>query len=190
MILLMFSGGLDSTGVFYKLIKEKCNLHVHHMNLINIENRSEAESIAVKNICDYMKKIGDFSYSESSHEVPFIKGQFMWDSDLYNFMAGSICLINKEIKKVALGLTKSDLKNHSVDKRIERGNKILKCFNENVEKIYPVVDMDKKEIYNYLPEDLRNLTWSCRKPIYSSTIRKCGNCKSCIELRSIFSRQK
>ena len=36
-VLLMFSGGLDSTGVFYKLINDKRKLHVHHLNLINKE---------------------------------------------------------------------------------------------------------------------------------------------------------
>jgi len=48
MILLMFSGGLDSTGVFWKLIQEKEKLHVHHLYLSNKENRAEAEAVAVK----------------------------------------------------------------------------------------------------------------------------------------------
>lgn len=58
-ILLMFSGGLDSTGVFWKLIQEKEELHVHHLYLVNKENRAKAEDKAVKDIVDYMKKIRD-----------------------------------------------------------------------------------------------------------------------------------
>jgi len=181
----MFSGGLDSTGVFYKLIQEKVNLHVHHMNLINIENRSMAESISVKNICNYMKKFGDFEYSESTHELPIINKSFMWDSDLYNFIAGSICLASSKINSVAFGLTKTDLLsrgNIEIKKRIKRGTNIFNCFVENVNKIYPVIDMTKKDIFEMLPEDLRGLTWSCRTPIYlDSKINKCGRCKACLE---------
>lgn len=180
MILLMFSGGLDSTGVFYKLIKEKEKLHVHHMNLINKENRCEAEKIAVKRICEYMKNIGEFDYSESTHEMPTINKSFAYDSDLYNLVAGSICSCNPKIKFVALGLTKSDLSS-SVSNRITRGNKIFESFNTNAKKTYPLVDKTKKEIYDNLPKELINLTWSCRTPIYNNGIHKCGKCKSCKE---------
>ena len=192
MILLMFSGGLDSTGVFYKLIQEKKQIHVHHMNLINKENRNEAEKISVKNICDYMKKIGEFEYSESTHECPTINSNFMWDSDLYNFMAGSLCLSHSKINQVALGLTKTDLNgggSRQINKRIERGTNIFKSFQANAEKIYPIINMSKKEIYEMLPIDLRNLTWSCRTPVYNGQdIKKCNKCKSCYELRFISPR--
>ena len=43
-VLLMFSGGLDSTGAFWKLMQDKRSVHVYHMNLNNKEKRSEAES--------------------------------------------------------------------------------------------------------------------------------------------------
>lgn len=183
----MFSGGLDSTGVFWKLIQEKQSIHVHHMNLINQENRSDAEKVAVKNVCEYMKKFINFEYSESTHECPDIDGKFMWDSDMYNFMAGYICLMSNKINKVALGLTKTDLSSsdQKIKKRIERGTSILKCF-ANVEKIYPVVDMTKQQIYDMLPKDLSNITWSCRTPIYSDDgIKRCKRCKSCFELKNI-----
>lgn len=179
--LLMFSGGLDSTGVFYKLIKEKVKLHVHHMNLINKENRCEAERIAVKNICDYMKNIGDFDYSESTHELPTINNNFAYDSDLYNLVAGSICSSDHSIKFVALGLTKSDLSS-SVNRRVLRGNKIFESFSSSAKKIYPLVDKTKKEIFDFLPKELVDLTWSCRTPIYQDGIQKCGKCKACKEL--------
>ncbi len=184
---LMFSGGLDSTAVFYKLLKEKQNLFVHHMHLNNKENRAEAESIAVKKICGYMKQFGDFVYSESRHEVPTLGKNFMWDSDLYNFMAGSICNSLGNVEFVALGMTKSDL-SPSVSERANRGTKIFESFGTNAKKIYPIIEMTKKEIYDYLPEDLRELTWSCRTPIYEENkILKCNKCKACRELRRIIS---
>jgi 7-cyano-7-deazaguanine synthase in queuosine biosynthesis len=181
-ILLMFSGGLDSTGVFYKLMKENRKLHVHHMHLFNKENRQKAEEISVKNICEYMKNIGNFSYSESNHEYPCYNKNFIWDSDLYNFIAGTICLSLPSIKEVALGRTKTD-SGRAIDDRAKRGTVIFESFDTNAKKTYPLIEYTKKEIYEMLPQDLRTLTWSCRTPIYEGeNIKKCRRCKACYEL--------
>lgn len=181
-ILLLFSGGLDSTGVFYKLIHSKEELLVHHLYLSNRENRAEAEAVAVKNIIDYMKKIREFSYTESYHEYPSYNGNFMWDSDLYNFVAGTICASVRTIKEVAIGRTKSDV-GTGFEQRAERGTKILNILAPNVSKIYPVEEMTKKEIYEMLPKELRELTWSCRTPIYKdNNIEMCKRCKTCLEI--------
>jgi len=184
-ILLMFSGGLDSTGVFWKLIQEKEELHVHHLYLVNKENRAKAEDKAVKDIINYMKKIRNFSYSESYHEYPCYNGSFLWDSDIFSFMAGGICLNLKSIEKVAIGMTKSDM-NGRLSNRIKRANKIFEAFGSKAQKAYPLSNMTKKEIFEMLPEDLRNLSWSCRTPIYENDdIKKCGKCKTCKEINLI-----
>jgi 7-cyano-7-deazaguanine synthase in queuosine biosynthesis len=53
-ILLMFSGGLDSTGALWQLLQNKENIvHLHHLYLVNKEKRAEAEQRAVKNILLY-----------------------------------------------------------------------------------------------------------------------------------------
>lgn len=184
-ILIMFSGGLDSTGVFWKLINEKEEIHVHHLYLTNKENRAKAEDKAVRNIVDYMKKIRSFSYSESFHEYPSYNGNFLWDSDIFSFMAGAVCLSLKSIEHVAIGMTKSDMSTR-LSTRIERANKIFNAFDSKASKIYPVSEMTKKEIYEMLPKDLRDLSWSCRTPIYEEDdIKKCGKCKTCLELKRI-----
>jgi 7-cyano-7-deazaguanine synthase in queuosine biosynthesis len=179
-ILLMFSGGLDSTGALWKLIRTKEELLVHHIYLCNKEKRAEAENKSVKDIIAYMKNIRDFTYTESYHEYPSYNNNFMWDSDIYNFVAGTICLCLKSIKEVAIGRTKSDT---GVEQRADRGTKILHAFDPNIKKLYPVGDMTKKEIYEMLPEDLRNLTWSCRTPIYKdNNTYECNKCKTCREV--------
>jgi 7-cyano-7-deazaguanine synthase in queuosine biosynthesis len=180
-ILIMFSGGLDSTGAFWKLINSKEPLHVHHLHLKNKENRTEAENKAVLDIVEYMKKVRDFTYSDSFHEYPCHNGNFMWDSDLYNFIAGTICLSVKSIELVAIGRTKSD---GGLD-RADRGTKILKTLSPWDEKIYPVGDMTKKEIYEMLPEELTKMTWSCRTPIYGNEIKTCCKCKTCMKIKKI-----
>jgi 7-cyano-7-deazaguanine synthase in queuosine biosynthesis len=110
----------------------------------------------------------------------------MFDSDIYNFIAGNICMCLPNIKRVAIGRTKSD-DNPEVRERATRGDKLLKLFSPNVQKIYPVEHLTKSEIYNMLPEQLRNLTWSCRTPVVvdNNTIEECGRCKTCEELGRI-----
>lgn len=181
--LLMFSGGLDSTGAFWQLKDKK--IHIHHMHLKNIENRSLAESKSVIAILEYMKQFCDFSYSESTHEYPTYNGSFIWDGDLSNFMAGTICGSMPYLKFVAFGKTASDIKRSAVNSRIEKGNKIFTALCKS-EKTYPVEHLTKIEIYNMLPQELRDLTWSCRKPIYQGNdILPCKKCITCEDMRKI-----
>lgn len=200
--LLMFSGGLDSTGALWDLLKEPTNkLHLHHLHLVNPTKRAKAEQIAVKNVLSYINKTyRNIKYSESYHEYNsysslaritgtnhlVLRENLMSDSDIYNFMAGVICLSLPNIKKVAIGRTKSDSSPSVVDKAI-RGNKLLKLFAPNIKKIYPVEHLTKSEVYHMLPEELRSITWSCRTPINTGddVFIECKKCKTCLELREI-----
>jgi hypothetical protein len=112
---------------------------------------------------------------------------FMFDSDLYNFIAGTICTSLPNIKSVAIGRTKSDSEEISTMTRATIGTSILKLLAPNVKKIYPVVHLTKTEIYNILPKELRDMTWSCRTPVYidEKITKECGKCKTCLELETI-----
>ena len=201
--LIMFSGGLDSTGALWQLLQDEENkVHIHHLHLINKENRAKAEHRSVKNILSYVSKSYRIKYSESYHEYPSysyieklnldtkeikVNQNSIIDSDIYNFMAGTICLSLPSIKSVAIGRTKSDSEEISTMARATIGTSILKLLAPNVEKIYPVVHLTKTEIYNILPKKLRDMTWSCRSPVYinEETIKECGKCKTCLELETI-----
>lgn len=183
-VLLMFSGGLDSTGVFWKLLNNNRKIHVHHMNLRNIERRALAESKSVQRIVEYMKNYGHFVYSESTHEYPVFNKRFLFDSDLVSFMAGNICMATPWIKEVALGLTASD-QGGQINERIDRANKMFNLFC-SAQKVYPIRDMTKKQVYEMLPKELRNLTWSCRTPVYHDRVPSaCGKCQTCVEVNKL-----
>ena len=109
--------------------------------------------------------------------------KFLYDSDTINFFAGYICSANPEIVKVAMGMQAND-GNHALEERRKRADKILAAFTP-VEKIYPVLTMSKREIYDSLPESLRNMFWSCRRPIYKEkSIAPCLKCDTCVKLRA------
>ena len=186
-ILAMYSGGLDSLGMIYKLLTEPeykdHTLHIHHIHHHNVEHRDRAEAIVVERVLKELEQLGfSFIYSESEIGSQPYNGQFMYDTDSINFFAGYICSVNPHIKKVAMGMQANDA-NHSLEERRKRANAILAAFTP-VEKIYPVLDMTKREIYDSLPESLRNMFWSCRRPVYSEkNIAPCGKCDTCVKLR-------
>ena len=186
-ILAMYSGGLDSLGMIYKLLTDPeykdYVLHIHHVHNRNVEHRNQAEAIVVERVLKELEHMGfSFVYSESEIASQPYNGKFMYDTDSINFFAGYICSVNPHIKKVAMGMQAND-HNHSLEERRKRANAILAAFTP-VEKIYPVLDMTKREIYDSLPESLRDMFWSCRRPVYSEkNIAPCGRCDTCAKLR-------
>ena len=183
----MYSGGLDSLGMIYKLLTDpeykEYNIHIHHVHNRNVENRDRAEAIAVNIALEELHRLGfAFKYSESEIGSQQYGKYFMHDTDSMNFFAGYVASANPDINKVAIGMQSNDA-NHSLEERRIRANKILSAFTD-AEKIYPVMNMSKREIYDMLPESIRNKFWSCRRPIYEENkIKACGVCGTCIKLR-------
>ena len=186
-ILAMYSGGLDSLGMIYKLLTDSeykdYKLHIHHVHNKNIENRHKAEAVIVDLAIKELKQLGfNFVYSESEISTQPYGMNFLYDSDTINFFAGFICSANPNIVKVAMGMQAND-GNHALDERRKRADKILAAFTD-VKKIYPVLDLSKREIYNSLPDSLKNMFWSCRRPIYKEkSIAPCLKCDTCVKLR-------
>ena len=185
-ILAMYSGGLDSLGMIYKLLTDPeykdYKLHIHHVHQRNVEHRDRAESIVVERVLKELEQLGfSFIYSESEIASQPYNGKFMYDTDSINFFAGYICSVNPRIKKVAMGMQAND-HNQRLEERRIRANAILAAFTP-VEKIYPVLEMTKREIYDGLPNSLRDMFWSCRRPVYSEkNIAPCGKCDTCVKL--------
>lgn len=186
-ILAMYSGGLDSLGMVYLLLTspeyKDYDIHIHHVHNKNVENRWRAEQLAVDAATHELKRIGlKFDYSESEIGSPPFGKYFLFDTDTMNFFAGYVASVNPSIVKVAMGMQAND-GNYSLEDRRVRGNKILSAFTE-AEKIYPVLNMTKREIYDMLPESIRNMFWSCRRPVYmEKSITPCKKCDTCIKLR-------
>lgn len=186
-ILAMYSGGLDSLGMIYKLLTDPVyadyDLHIHHVHNKNKEKRHYAEAITVDMALKELKNLGfKFTYSESEIGVPNYGRYFMFDTDILNFFAGYIASVNPDIEKVAMGMNAHDA-NQSLEERRIRANKLLNAFTD-AEKIFPVMDMGKSEILDSLPASLKKMFWSCRTPVYEEKIvRPCGKCDTCDTLK-------
>ena len=186
-ILAMYSGGLDSLGMVYKLLTEDqykdYDIHIHHVHNKNVENRWRAEAVTVEIATKELKRLGyQFAYSESEIGTQPFGRNFLYDTDSMNFFAGYVASVNPDITKIALGMQANDA-NQRLEERRVRANNILRAFTD-AEKIFPVMDMTKREIYDSLPDTLKNMFWSCRRPVYSEkNIAPCLKCDTCVKLR-------
>ncbi|MGJ8656778.1 MAG: hypothetical protein ACSHX6_10030 [Akkermansiaceae bacterium] len=169
-ILCMFSGGLDSVGVLYRLLTsaeyDDYTMHVHHMHLLNREERTEAEAHAVEKIIPLIQERTGrpIRYTENVMEYRFLQTRFIYDMDLAAFMAANIVREYRDIEKVAMGRTKTDVEAGSQNfiDRMDRAQKLYELtlsLEQNLvipERIFPVLDLTKAEIFAMLPEEIRD----------------------------------
>ncbi|MBP9738614.1 7-cyano-7-deazaguanine synthase [Candidatus Saccharibacteria bacterium] len=194
---VMFSGGIDSAAALWHVLHrpdEYGQVHVHHIHIKNLEARWKAEAMAVKDVLDYMREHAptDFTYSQSTIEVPHFGNRFMYDVEAISVLSGYMTSRDPLITKVVIAATKTDFE-HGAQEAVARAKKIHNAFHPEEEdhsarvKEYPHRDLSKKEVYKTVPPELAALTWSCRTPHYSDGKPvECGRCKTCkIEMQGI-----
>ena len=133
-VLVMLSGGLDSVAVLHLMLTDPVYanyaIHAHHMNLENVENRSLAENIAVRNILHYFKTHGyrPFTYTESTLGYPLINGKQMRDPLAVAVTTGFICNADQSIEIVAIGVNSDDINAEDVDNLMPVAASIFHSF--------------------------------------------------------------
>jgi 7-cyano-7-deazaguanine synthase in queuosine biosynthesis len=207
-IIAMVSGGLDSVAMLYQLLKKNHNedVIVHYVNLLNAENRHRIESYCAHKCFDYLKThVKNFQVTTSTLDLT---GLFDFGYDFIHVMyiAGLVykshCRDYANIK-IACGRTKGDLEAYSAESahyarlvtwvspvshlalsvscsKTKDANEIYKF----PAVMYPVAHKTKKELKDSIPEELFDLTWSCRAPKYTNNVvSNCGRCITCKDMR-------
>lgn len=195
-ILAMYSGGLDSLGMIYRLLTDvkykEYFIHIHHIHIKNVEDRDQAEARTTEQALRELSRMGlEYGYSQSGITSPVYvddtgNAQFLFDTDTVSFFAGFACSTDPNIVHVAIGMNSSerpDTGSANLLVRRRRADAILATFTDAT-KIYPVADLSKQEIYHMLPESLRDKFWSCRTPVYYGDLfSECGTCITCEQLK-------
>ena len=103
-ILVMFSGGLDSTFSLYHLLKNtNANIYVHHIAFEDSSSKAANEDIACNNLITHFKKIRDFKYSKSKYRLDINNADKITnasrqdDLSVVLFQAMQICTINHSL---------------------------------------------------------------------------------------------
>jgi len=207
-----WSGGIDSTFVLARLLKETdYKVLAHHIYIKNRESRHLEEMKSVKDLIPKLKKIRDFDYSENMRDDSRLKYP-TWDMEIVNHEMGVVAK-SEYLEGIATNDPEKELVwwcigSHSKEGHWqERWDNIYPSFmaakwsnNGRVPKTYfKLLPMEKKSFeIRYLDDlGLYNDTWHCRQPIYplkkndegqfykdySEPGKECGNCKTCIEVR-------
>ena len=181
----MFSGGIDSTAMLVKLLAQSTEeLRVHHIRMVNREGRDRAESRAVEAIVAYCRKhYRPFRYSESGLDFTALEA-IPIDYLSIAFVACQVAIDTPGCNRIAVGSLAADT---DIANRSARQNRVFEVMYEcyrarklgepRVDWVFPVYDTPKAELAAALPQELLDLTWSCRRPV--KDFRPCGVCKAC-----------
>lgn len=185
--LLMLSGGIDSAYALVKLLRETDDeVIVHHIHLVTNLGRHIPEASSCQQIVDYCRKnFRSFYYTESAVDR---RRYLVHGFDLLTagFEAGVIAASyriahrrEKKIDRWIVGIAADD---QVPDLRLDDAARLCKmnCTVGEAPKLFIFPRVDLVEQVEYLPEDLFNLTWSCRRPLgLPRSPAACGQCSSC-----------
>lgn len=188
--ILFLSGGLDSTAMLYKAFieNERKHLRVHFIELHNRNQRWIAERDSVTAILNWFTKRGmKFSYTTSRHDFSGTPDVILQDMHLFYFVGATLLRTYQDANEIRLGWIKEEWDKESVRDRASNALNILKgavmkpdIRLNDVEVTFPLKRMSKKDVYLYLPEQLKLMTWSCRKPIFEGNrYWICNECHAC-----------
>lgn len=185
--LVMLSGGIDSVSVLANVLEHTAHeVHAHHVELSNRENRQLAENDAVADVVDYCwRHYRDFSYSTSRSE--FRMSTRGYDLIIAMFHAALVCISSgRNVSFVMTGHYQTS------QSRARYGQQMLdSCFLAESQRPrwirpfdgLPAVGNVKADIYRSVPPALAELGWSCRTPIAADDgFRPCGTCYACRNL--------
>lgn len=186
--LLMFSGGLDSVALLWNLLQHtEQKLHVHHIEICNFENRDRAENMAIDRVMEYVKDTcRDFDYSVSANIFNLGKGGGL-DQTLALFTASRVV--------AALGGTETFVYTGHIQPALWEMQEGAAVFNAcfigkrwkplwltPLSHVAGGFQQRKVNIYESMPQELADMTWSCRKPVWDDTDTvptPCGTCHAC-----------
>lgn len=188
LLIVLWSGGLDSTLCAYKALREtEFDVHLHHIRLINHSGRNSGECHAVRQILPMLMAIRPFSYTESTLDFSCLHPSGC-DEDVCTFVAAK--LVESEAPRygsvvVWEGSNADDWNSPFLRLRYSKRGHQQKfwrhlCWRfDTVPLDYPIGEMTKQEVWDGLPDEIRKLTWSCRKPV--DGLHPCGECVVCKE---------
>ncbi len=194
--IVLFSGGLDSTYLLWKLLNENRNIHVHH---VSIRTRREPmwkeQDEAARKIIEHLWLTRPFKYTESVYEW-YCSEILAYDTDvIISHTQPLVRMFNSNIKiNIHIGWTPEDMEIPIVQTRLEYDVsdnlwRALRLSLGNPSNLPDTLtkrlvddNISKKDMLQELPKDLLDLTWTCRQPIHGE---KCNMCPSCQERRLI-----
>lgn len=196
-----WSGGLDSTAALHRVLTRDNydHVHAHHVKLLTREgvDRAQAEMVSCSQAYYWFQGMGmQFKYTRSEYECLFDRTSGTPDIVMVaplvtQALISEVGMMEEEGNAVThIDLIYGDHADEFArDVFVERWDLAVQLFSAIIHTTFngynprptssvlaPNLWYTKKEVYEYLPINLRALTTSCRKG------RDCGTCNACLDL--------
>lgn len=201
--IIMLSGGSESTALLFRELKEMGNnsLTVHHVSLVNAEERHEAEAYAVRNIVTIARGYGDFIFTKSrfDYQDTLKNGYCGIDIHTIAFLSGhiakqiSVAFATNDVE-VLFGASKEEEDPQGFLESI-RYKMMIEAFNTHfIEEInhgieppriyFPYIFESIHDQFKFIPEEVKQYIMSCRYPVkIDHKFIRCGNCYTCKKIQ-------
>lgn len=213
--IIMLSGGADSCALLIKqLVETNYQIHAHHIQFENIENRQVAESQSVKNIVSFCRDhYRGFAFSSNVLTWPDIAhtGYLSKDTIMFGFVAGNVCRSIQVAMTIDCGKTKpievlfgavqEDLRKQDPEDYLQNDPKCVgrrmafqSHFVDEMQKgndiptlCFPLLNIPKMEVFKTIPDELKKHLNSCRMPHYlgGKVSVPCGVCGTCRQFQDV-----
>ena len=185
-VVLMFSGGMDSVSLAWSLLEHtEQSLYIHAVHLENSEGRFKAEGKAIYDSITWLKenqRSFEFSSSLYSWKAKYPGGR---DMALAMFQA---CRVMNVMTKPCIAVYTGDY-NMCKEESAEAYGILNACSTGKSAKSVWATPFDFMSqvsverslgVYYGMPEELRNMYWSCRRPVETPEgFLPCGSCPAC-----------
>lgn len=193
-VLVLFSGGIDSTYLVYKNLLEGNDVLCVHNKILNNTMQTAKEIKSIDNILEWLKnhflyqkiRVSDFNVEFQINgyfdNISMLSQPFLWLSSLPIVLQ---CL--PDIDEVQYGIiARDDALSYINDlKAIFNASMMTNnCIKYKGKLKFPLIKYQKSEIIDKLPTDLLRMTSSCE---WNTENKYCNRCHSCRTLRDAFS---
>lgn len=185
-VVVMFSGGMDSVSLAWNLLEHtEQNIHIHAIHLDNSEGRFKAEGKAIHDSITWLKENQrSFEFSSSLYSW---KAKYPGGRDMALAMFQACRVINTQARS-SVAVYTGDY-NMSKEETAEAYGILNACSTGKSSKAVWATPFDfmtkvsverSLGVYYGMPEELRNMYWSCRKPTETPEgFVVCGVCHAC-----------
>lgn len=199
-VALLFSSGLDSSYLLYKGVEQGHTMFPIYVHFLNNSNKMKREFAAgyeqIKAVEDhfgfsrgFLLKLSNFCQEGVANNIDFEQRGYEDNSlnDLQSLVwLTSLCyaidLTNMD--EVWIAYVKGDSRIDALDdiRNLYESFKPFMCY-EPGELVFPITHKNKRELWNELPERMRENVVFCEKPIGEVGARfegyPCGECGAC-----------
>lgn len=175
---VLWSGGLDSTYLIWKLLQDGYSVRAGYINL-GEQSKKELEVIEkltplFENYAfTYVGKLATVDAKTANQSVQ-LKQSFLWLTSL-------LLMPLQENEKVAMGFVMNDDAISYMDEFKQCAKSLSTLCNSEIELMFPLIKTKKEEIWDNLPERFRTHVVWCEKS--HELELPCGECISCKRMK-------